>query len=140
MVHISNFWNEEWKSSEQRLETVEKALYAENAAVARGGDFDRWDLEVRSGLVSSARTCMAIEDHGSGRQLIRFRSWPKINPPFLFAITLFSSLAILAAIDQAWIAVLILGIIAITILALGLWNCATTLGTLREVIENSNHG
>ena len=31
----------------------------------QGGDYDRWDLEIRGGLLGSLRTRMAIEEHGA---------------------------------------------------------------------------
>jgi hypothetical protein len=135
MVHTSNFWSENWIAPEKRLETVEEALRSENALVMRGGDYDRWDLEVRSGLSSSVRTCMALEDHGSGNQLIRFRSWPRIDPASMILITLFSILGILAAFDQAWIAAGILGGAALILIFRMLWNCSIAMAALLKAIE-----
>jgi GT2 family glycosyltransferase len=135
MNRTSNFWSEIWKAPEKRLETVEDALRSENAAVLRGGDYDRWDLEIRGGPLSSVRTCMAVEDHGSGYQLIRFRSWPKLNPLSLILITLFSLLAIFAAFDQAWIVASILGAVAIILTFRLSWNCSTAMASLLKAIE-----
>jgi GT2 family glycosyltransferase len=134
-IHTSNFWSETWKAPEQRLETIEKILRTENAAVTRGGDFDRWDLEVRAGLLSSVRTCMAFEDHSLGRQLIRFRTWPKINSVSLILILTVSTLAIMAAYDQAWIAAGILGSAALILIFRMLWNCSTAMASLLKAIE-----
>jgi hypothetical protein len=135
IVHTSNFWSENWIAPEKRLETVEEILRSECAVVKRGGDFDRWDLEVRGGLLSSVRTFMAFEDHGSGRQLIRFRSWPRIDPVSLILITLFSLLGILAALDQAWIAAGIFGAVALILISRMLWNCSTAMASLLQAIE-----
>ena len=135
MIRTSNFWSENWSAPEKRLETVEEALRSESAVVLRGGDYDRWDLEVRGGLLSSVRTCMAVEDHGSGNQLIRFRSWPRIDPLSLILITLFSLLAILAAFDQAWIVASILGGVALILITRMLWNCSTAMASLLKAIE-----
>ena len=50
---------------------------AEQGAVVRsGGDWDRWDLQVRGGLLGGAGLRMAVEEHGAGQQLVRVRSWP----------------------------------------------------------------
>ena len=51
------------------------------AAVKRGGDFDRWDLEVRGGLLGCIRAVAMIEEHGAGKQLFRLRAWPQIPRP-----------------------------------------------------------
>src|SRR5205814_174842 len=65
-VRTSSIWSEEWRSVHERLAAVEEDLVREGAVVQRGGDFDRWDLEVRGGLLGSARMLMAIEEHGGG--------------------------------------------------------------------------
>src|SRR5258708_4490510 len=41
--------------------------------------FDRWALEIRGGMFGAARLSMALENHGSGRQLLRVRSWPRCS-------------------------------------------------------------
>jgi len=135
MKRTSNFWSENWKAPEKRLETVEEALRSESAVVLRGGNFDPWDLEVRGGLLSSVRTCMAVEDHGSGRQLIRFRLWPRIDPLSMFLIFLISLLAILAASDQAWIAAILLGAAALTMIFRMFWICSQAMASLLKAIE-----
>ena len=45
--------------------------------VVRGGDIDRWDIQVRLGPLGSARLRVAVEEHGQGRQLVRYRVWPR---------------------------------------------------------------
>jgi GT2 family glycosyltransferase len=69
------YWSEEWEQVERRLERVEEELRRTSLAVARGGPYDRWDLEVAcsSGM---ARLRTVVEEHGSGRQMFRFRVWP----------------------------------------------------------------
>src|SRR5207247_7974155 len=42
-----------------------------------GGDTDRWDIQVRLGPLGSARLRVAVEEHGQGRQLVRYRVWPR---------------------------------------------------------------
>ena len=39
--------------------------------VRRGNAHEVWDLEVIGGLLASARLLMAVEDHGSGTQLLQ---------------------------------------------------------------------
>ncbi len=137
LMGTSNFWSEEWKSSQKRLEIIEKALSAENMIVSRGGEYDRWDLEIRSGFLGSIRTCMGVEDHGSGRQLIRFRTLPRIDSLSLALIFMFSTLTILATLDQAWLAASILGGAALILIVRMIWNCAITMSALRRAIQHS---
>jgi hypothetical protein len=67
-------WSESWKSIESRLESLELTITRLGGRVRRGGPFDPWDLEMRGGLFGGVRFLMAIEEHGHGRQLVRFRS------------------------------------------------------------------
>ena len=61
------------------------------------------------------RVLGAVEEHGAGKQLVRFRCWPM---PSVFAIlfsSLFAVLAAAAAFDQAWVAGAILGAFAFSL-------------------------
>jgi O-antigen biosynthesis protein len=72
-------WSEEWLSPETRLARAEETLRADGVPAETGGDFDRWDLEVRGGLFGCARLRMVSEEHGNGKQLVRFRLWPRVT-------------------------------------------------------------
>lgn len=69
-----------WVAPEARLASLHEALRATGAVVARGGAYDAWDLDVRGGMFGSARLLMAVEDSGSGTQLVRLRAWPYCPP------------------------------------------------------------
>ena len=69
-------WNEHWRPAGARLEAIESRLQDAGTITRRGGDFDDWDIHVRGGLFAAARLLLAIEEHGSGHQLVRFRHWP----------------------------------------------------------------
>jgi GT2 family glycosyltransferase len=92
-------WSEQERSCEQRLADIEDHLSAIDAAATAGGDCDRWDHEVRGGCLSAARLRTAVEEHGAGRQLVRFRIYPRINAAALAAIATLALLAAAAAID-----------------------------------------
>jgi hypothetical protein len=57
-------------------------------AVRRGGEYDRWDLEVHIGALATARTRLTVEEHGRGTQLIRLRIWPRLPARTLFGLLL----------------------------------------------------
>jgi hypothetical protein len=101
---VISVWHESWQSNEHRLETMERTLRANGARVARGGAFDRWDLEVRGGHLGAARLRMTIEEHGSGKQMARFRVWPRWSAGALAFIGLSAALAALTATLGCWIA------------------------------------
>src|SRR5205085_2187299 len=71
-------WSETWRSAEDWLTALE--MHAQHyTAVLRGGDFDNWDLRLRGGVLGSVRLTMAVEEHGAGRQLLRFRVRPYVR-------------------------------------------------------------
>jgi len=101
----------------------------------RGGDYDRWDLELRGGLLGSTRMLMAIEEHGGGKQLVKFRAWPRCAPVGLVLTLLFAILSAGAALDQAWIACVMLDAMALLFLLTMFRECAATMGAILRVIE-----
>lgn len=101
-------WSEQWQDTRERLQTFETVLRDEGALVRRGGDYDRWDLEVRGGLLASARTLIAIEEHGAGKQLIRFHLWPQCSFQGILLAVLFMLPVPGAIVDEAWLSALVL--------------------------------
>jgi glycosyltransferase involved in cell wall biosynthesis len=98
-------WSEGWQAPYQRLQEIEFALRASGTAFRRGGDLDCWDFEVRGGILGAARTLMAVEEHGAGRQLVRLRVWPRWSLlPSMLVLPL-AGLALVASFGQAWPAV-----------------------------------
>jgi GT2 family glycosyltransferase len=95
-------WSEKWQSPEERLRCLIAKLRADRAIFRLGGDYDRWDLEVGGGLFGTARIRMAIEEHGAGKQLLRFRTWPRFSWIGIILTIILFSLSIWAAYDQAW--------------------------------------
>ena len=52
---------------------MERALCSAGAVHWRGTSFDRWDLAVRGGFWGTARLRFAVEEHGDGKQMLRFQ-------------------------------------------------------------------
>jgi GT2 family glycosyltransferase len=130
-----NLWSEnDWQSAEQRLQSFEAALRSSGAAVRRGGDFDRWDLEVRGGLLGTARLMMVIEEHGERRQYIRLRIWPMALPMTFIVAALFAILAIVSALNQEWTTWALLNIPAIFLVGRTLYESASATAALRQAI------
>jgi hypothetical protein len=87
---------------EARLRSVETAVRDAGFAVGRGGATDAWDLEVRAGAFGGAMLNGTVEEHGHGRQLVRWRVTPTIwiGSPILVAVL---SLVVVGALrDGAW--------------------------------------
>ncbi|HKZ87370.1 MAG TPA: glycosyltransferase [Anaerolineae bacterium] len=127
-------WTEHGQASDKWLRTIETTLRADGAVVLRGGSYDRWDLEVKSGVLGAVRLLMAVEEHGSGRQLVRFRSWPRVSPGG-FALTLLcSSLAFGAGLDRVQIVAAVFGLVSATLALRTLQECAAaTAAVLRAL-------
>src|SRR5207249_4326801 len=81
-------WSEKWHSPEEILTIMDGLLKEDGAVVNYGGDFDRWDLEVRGGMVASARVLMTVEEHGAGKQFFRFKIYPKVSRKWSFVLLL----------------------------------------------------
>ena len=108
-------WSERWQDSAERLQSLEAAIRGLGALLVRGGECDRWDLEVRGGILGGVRVLAAIEDHGGGRQLVRLRSWPRCSVAGIGAAVLLAGLATAAAVDGAWAVTAILGAAALVL-------------------------
>jgi GT2 family glycosyltransferase len=130
-------WSECWQAPEARLATLETALRMQGSVVRRGGDFDRWDLEVLGGLLGSARLFMTLEDHGGGRQLVRFRLWPKFWGPGLALNLVLGLLAALAARNQVWTPALLLGLMVMVLALRSFGDCATAMAACLHALPTA---
>jgi hypothetical protein len=130
-------WSERWQEADARLRLIESNLRGRGACVLRGGDFDAWDLEVRGGMLGSARTRMVFEEHGGGKQLALFRAWPRIALAWLMPIFLFIFLTVAATLDGSWIVAASLGSCAAFLAARMYQECAAAMGTLLRVVREA---
>jgi ABC-type multidrug transport system fused ATPase/permease subunit len=128
-------WNERWQAADVWLQSVEAALRSIGACVYRGGNYDRWDLEVRGGLYGNARLHMSIEEHGAGNQLVRFRIWPKYSLKGLGLTLLCVALSGGAMLDQAWIAGVIIGAVAILLVGRTLLESAAAMAAVLQGVS-----
>src|SRR5262249_40066168 len=87
-------------------------LKQSGAASILGGNFDTWDFSISGGLFGTVRVVAMVEEHGNGRQLFRFRAWPKPPAPALAVFVALISFSGLAGLDHAWVASVSLGLTA----------------------------
>lgn len=129
-------WSELWRAPDDWLSALEQQLRAPGVSVQRGSHFDRWDLMVQPGLLAGARLLMTVEEHGAGRQLLRFRLRPTLGLAGLVVAGLAAGLSAAAAGDGCWIAAAILGLGSglTLVLALAEWGHAYRL--LCEAIDH----
>jgi hypothetical protein len=132
MQHVTSSWRETWKAPEARLTALHDALQQEGCIVQSGGDYADWDLGVRGGLLGGARFRMAVEEHGAGRQMLRFRSWMRLPWPVLVLIGL-GGLGTAAALgDGARFAALVLGGATLLLLLSALRDGADAMGAIEK--------
>jgi GT2 family glycosyltransferase len=135
LLQTFSLWTEQWRAPDERLLDLERRLRETGVVVRRGGDFDAWDLEVPGGLLGAGRLVMLAEEHGAGRQLTRFRAWPRCYAAGAIVTTMLGTVAFAAILDGAP------GVgagLAAAALALGgrmLLECGGALGAVAEAWE-----
>lgn len=107
-IRVESVWSEKWKEPAAWLEDIEHELRRRGVLVFRGGDFDRWDLQLRRGMSASTKLMLAIEEHGGGRQLARVKMWPRFSRTAGVVAVLSALLAAGAAFEREWIAAIAL--------------------------------
>jgi len=112
------WWSERWQSEEDRVRALMTSLREAGGIAISGGDYDRWDFEVRGGLLGSSRARVAVEEHGAGRQLVRMRWWPRVSRLGLAFCALCVGLLVAAALSHAR-AIAVVGLGVLTAIAVG---------------------
>ena len=110
------FWSEKWKAMEEWLQEIEYNLIKSRARIRRGGHYDRWDLQVSGGFFSGGRALLTIEEHGGGKQLLRFKCTPHYSRTGIILIAALSILSFIAIINASYIVASILGGVAIVLI------------------------
>jgi hypothetical protein len=131
-------WTGHWRDPNERLKSFESDLRKAGVYVRRGGDYDRWDLEVRAGLLGFARLLMAVEDHGAGNQFVRLRLWPKCSLLELLLPVLVAFLSAAAALDDAWVTAAILGLLSFLLTIYSLRGCGSAVAAVLHTFKNSD--
>jgi len=78
---------------------------------------------------------MAIEEHGSGRQLVRFRFWPRLAPSALALITLLGSGAVGALLTRSGPAAVVLAVLALLVLSRALYESGRGVAAVRRAVD-----
>jgi hypothetical protein len=128
-------WSEEWRSQDEWLTSVGGNLRDLEAIAYRGGEFDRWDFEVYGGLLGGARVASAVEEHGAGRQLMRFRAWPRWPAWAALLVAGLGALATMAALDGAYLVAAIIDVLAALVLLRLVADAALAMGLILQAID-----
>ena len=127
-----SIWSERWKAPEEWLVAVESRLRGENLIVRRGGEYDSWDLEVRCGTMGAVRTLMTIEEHGAGKQLVRFRAWPTWSWARIIPIGVLAVLSFVAWMDGIFSVSAILAIFALLVVTRKIREYSISIGAIQS--------
>jgi hypothetical protein len=125
-------WCERGKPGPDRLESIARRLAGSGGVVRRGGEFDRWDLELRGGPLAAVRLRMAVEEHAGGQQLVRLRAWPRTSLLLAATIATCAALAAWAGVDRAYAAAGLLAGLTLSLLA---WWAAGAGAALAEMMR-----
>ena len=109
------YWSEDWKSAEDWLKLVEKNLNLLKTRNKRGYDFDSWDLQVSNGLFARSRSRLTIEEHGMGKQYLKYKCWSVFSIAGFILPIAFLLLSLLALFSGEWIVSSITGLIGLSI-------------------------
>lgn len=134
LPHTYAFWSERWQSVEDRVRAIDRALRVDGSVTRSGGDWDRWDLQVRGGLMGAARLRVAVEEHGAGKQLVRLRSWVCVPASSLTLVLLAGVLGGLAVISNTDPGTITLGIVASALLVRLIYECGAAGATIRRAL------
>jgi hypothetical protein len=128
-------WSEEWHAMEARLRSVECRVADRGTASARGGPTDPWDLEARTGSFGSGRLLGTVEEHGHGRQMVRWRLWPRVPVASVVGAAIALALATLAAIDGRVGPALVLAALGVVVVARTVLDTGNALAVLASAVD-----
>ncbi len=130
-------WNEKWQPPAELLHELESRFSRCKATVLQGKGFDRWDLQIKTGVAGAVRIRMAHEEHEKGKQLIRIRCWPHWSRCLFLLISCTSFLSVLAAIDNCFAASLALGSTGAAAAIRGVLDSASATDLLLKTVESN---
>lgn len=101
---VVSLWGTQWEAIESHLSKLESILKNGGARIISGDNFDSWDLAISGGLFGTVRVIAMVEEHGGGKQLLRFRAWPKVPYAVIATFLVLIAAAGLAVLDHATVA------------------------------------
>jgi hypothetical protein len=134
-----SIWSENWKSNEDWLRLIETNLIKSNTKVRRGGEFDRYDLEVNVGMFAFCRGLLVVEEHGAGKQLVRLRCRTRYSMFGSIPFIVLAALALFSTFDDLLVAAVILSAFLLLIGFAMLSDAARATRNLSLALSNLDH-
>jgi O-antigen biosynthesis protein len=132
-------WSEKWQQPEGQLHSLKRTLHRIGALTQDGGEYDRWDMEIIGGVCGRARLLMVVEEHGSGKQMFRFRVWPTISNAVLLVSAGLLMLAAGAYMDGSPAAFSILTLIAMLLAARAIRECGSATAVFQRALAEKDN-
>ncbi len=130
-------WIGRWQEPHERLNSLRTLMKTDGAVVITGGDYDGWDLEVRGGIFGGTRLLLAVEDTGSGTQLVRVRSWPQCYRPGWVMLLIAALTSVVAGMTSSYVASAAFGALAAGLIWCIVRECGATTGAVRRGMRAS---
>jgi hypothetical protein len=92
-------------------------------------------MQVRAGPLGSARIRLGVEEHGEGRQLLRFRVWPRWSRGGSAVATVLAVLAALAFVERSPQTAILLALLSAAIIAQMIRHCGVSLAVCLQVLD-----
>jgi hypothetical protein len=86
-------------------------------------------------MLAGVRTRMAVEEHGSGRQMLRFRVWPRFSISGFVMLFVIMCISIAAGYDHSWTAASLLFSFGIVWAGRMVYQCALAMHKLTTILE-----
>ena len=86
-------------------------------------------------MLGAARLLLTVEEHGQGKQMLRFRITPHFRPRRTWVIGAFIALTILSALDGAWLASIFMAGISIWLIRRVIKKCAFAKVAILDALE-----
>jgi GT2 family glycosyltransferase len=129
-------WSERAQPARERLLAVEAHLRPNCMTAVRGGEYDRWDIHARLGPLAAARLRMTIEEHGRGRQLLRFRVWPRWSAGLVVVLVLLLAFAAAALRRHDLLSAALLGVGAIGLGLRAVQECGASMAAVAAAVQS----
>ena len=95
-------------------------------------------MELPGGAFGKIRVLMVVEEHGSGKQMFRFRLWPAFNATIVITLAGLLALAIAAYLDGAEEIFAILLAMPLLLVLRALCECGSATSVLERLIRGAN--